>query len=291
MAKKKAALGRGLGALIDDSKYEREEIEQVKTISEIDIEHIEPNPFQPRKEMSLETLEELAASIKQLGIIQPITVSRKEDGNYQLISGERRFRAAKMAGLNSITAYIRQTDDQGLLELALVENIQREDLNPIEIAISYQRLIEECKLTQETLSEHIGKNRSTIANYLRLLKLPAEIQVGLRDKKIMMGHAKALLNISNEKKQIKSYLKVVNENLSVRKTEELVKKINNPPQKKSKEQLEEEYIQLQNHLTDFFGTKIDFKRTRTGKGKIIIPFKSDEELERIIGILDKPKSQ
>jgi ParB family chromosome partitioning protein len=286
---KRNALGRGLGALIDDAGQEH--IVNADSINEIEIRKIEANPFQPRSIFKEEALEELANSIKELGIIQPITVRTLESGKFQLISGERRLRAAQLAGLTKIPAYIRFADDQGMLEMALVENIQREDLDAIEVAISYQRLIEECKLTQESMSERVGKKRSTVSNYLRLLKLPAEIQLGIRDKQISMGHARALVNIENAKTQLKVYYKVIDESLSVRKTEDIIRDINAPKTEtaKSKVRLPEEYEQLKKHLSDYFSSLIDFKRNNKGSGKIVIPFKSDEDLERIMGIIDKMK--
>ena len=286
---KRNALGRGLGALIDDAGQEH--IVTADAVNEIDINRIEANPFQPRSIFKEEALEELAKSIKELGIIQPITVRKVDDRKFQLISGERRLRAAQIAGLNKIPAFVRFADDQGMLEMALVENIQREDLDAIEIAISYQRLIEECKLTQESMSERVGKKRSTVSNYLRLLKLPAEIQLGIRDKQITMGHARALVNIDNEKTQLKFYYKIIDEELSVRKTEDIIRDINTPNLNNSKEKvrLPEEYDQLQKHLSDHFKSSIDFKRNNKGSGKIVIPFKSDEDLERIMGIIDKMK--
>jgi ParB family chromosome partitioning protein len=228
---KKSALGRGLGALIEDvnqdSQYyvEPHQENTVDAVNEIDMNSIEVNPFQPRTDFDLEGLNELAASIKQLGIIQPITVRKVNDSKYQLISGERRFRASRIAGLSKIPAYVRTADDNTMLELALVENIQREDLNAIEIAIGYQRLIDECNLTQENLSERVGKKRATVANYLRLLKLPAEVQLGLRDKKLSMGHARALVSIDDPKIQMEVYRQVLEQELSVRAIEGLVKKL------------------------------------------------------------------
>ncbi|MCK5171098.1 MAG: ParB/RepB/Spo0J family partition protein, partial [Bacteroidales bacterium] len=276
---KRNALGRGLGALIDDAGQEH--IVTADAINEISINKIEANPFQPRTIFKEEALDDLAKSIKELGIIQPITVRTLEGGKFQLISGERRLRAAQLAGLNKIPAFIRFADDQGMLEMALVENIQREDLDAIEIAISYQRLIEECKLTQENMSERVGKKRSTVSNYLRLLKLPAEIQLGIRDKQISMGHARALVNIENNKTQLKIYYKIIDEELSVRKTEDIIRDVNSHKTQNSKEKvrLPEEYEQLKKHLTEHFNSLIDFKRNNKGSGKIVIPFKSDEDLE------------
>jgi len=287
---KKNALGRGLGALIEDA--DREKLGQAGSINEVEIDNIELNPFQPRSRVNEEGLVELASSIKELGIIQPITVRKRGHNKFQLITGERRYRAAKMAGLPAIPAYIRTADDQAMLELALVENIQREDLDAIEVAISYQRLIEECNLTQENLSERVGKKRSTIANYLRLLKLPAEIQLGIRDGRISMGHARTLVNIEDPKAQITIYYQILENELSVRRVEELVRGLNNKPGKnhnkvERKQRLNAEYTQLQNHLSKFFETNVQFRVNEQGHGKIVIPFESGEELERILGVLDK----
>ncbi len=293
MSAKKNALGRGLGALMEDSEPRQRDSDVKSGLTEIDIELIDANPFQPRKEFEEESLKELAASISQLGIIQPVTVRAAEDGRYQLIVGERRFRAAGMAGLEKIPAYIRTANDQGLLEMALVENIQREDLDAIEIAISYQRLLEECRLTQDSLSERVGKKRSTVSNYLRLLKLPAEVQLGIKHRKLSMGHARALVNIEDSKLQLKVYQQIIDQDLSVRKVEEIVRKINEPEaadKKVVKKTGSDEYRALKDHLSDFFGTKIDLQRNDKGKGKIVIPFNSNEELERIVGVFDKIKA-
>ncbi|MFO7939918.1 MAG: ParB/RepB/Spo0J family partition protein [Bacteroidales bacterium] len=288
---KRNALGKGLGALIDDSGEEK--TVDADSVLEISLKDIETNPFQPRTFFDEETLGELAASIKELGIIQPITVRKTEKNTFQLISGERRYRASQLAGLTKIPAFIRFADDQSMLEMALVENIQREDLDAIEVAISYQRLIEECKLTQENMSERVGKKRSTISNYLRLLKLPAEIQLGIRDKQISMGHARALVNIEDPETQLKAYYRIIDESLSVRKTEEMIRDINNPQPvgAKVKSKLPEEFEQVKKHLTDHFASKVDLKRTTKGNGKIIIPFTSDEDLERIMELLGKKKSE
>ncbi|MFP4046889.1 MAG: ParB/RepB/Spo0J family partition protein [Bacteroidales bacterium] len=284
---KRNALGKGLGALIEDAGNDHGR--HVDSVNEIDISKIEVNPYQPRTNFNEEALSELASSIKEIGVIQPITVRKINEEKYQLITGERRFRASKMAGINKIPAFIRVADDQAMLEMALVENIQREDLDAIEVAISYQRLIEECKLTQENLSGRVGKKRTTISNYLRLLKLPAEIQLGIRDKRISMGHARALINIDDPEKQLKIYYKIIDEGLSVRKTEEVIRQVNEKAKtvktKNNKSQLPEEYKQVKDHLADRFNTNIDFKRNDNGRGKIIIPFKSDKDLERIMAIL------
>jgi ParB family transcriptional regulator, chromosome partitioning protein len=292
MIAKKSSLGRGLGALIEDSEPHKQ-AESVASINEIEIRFIEVNPFQPRKTFDEEAIQELAASIKQLGIIQPITVRKIDDDKYQLITGERRFRASQMAGLETIPAYIRLADDQAMLELALVENIQREDLDAIEIAISYQRLIDECSLTQEDMSDRIGKKRSTIANYLRLLKLPAEIQAGIRLKKITMGHARALINVDDVEKQLSIFHHVVEEGLSVRNTEDIVRVINEPkennvePDKRSARDLPLEYVNYRDNLRNFFKSRVQLSRSDKGTGKIIIPFNSEIELKKIIETLEK----
>jgi len=286
MTEKRSALGRGLGALIEDHSVKPE-----ASINEIDINLIETNPFQPRSHFDQEALEELAASIRQIGIIQPITVRKLGDKKYQLIAGERRLRASKLAGLTRIPAYVRTADDLSMLELALVENIQREDLDPIEVAISYQRLIEECNLTQESMSDRVGKKRSTISNYLRLLKLPAEIQLGLRSAKLSIGHAKTLINIEDPAIQLVVYQKILDNNLSVRKIEELVRGIQAKSQPDSEENKEkaDEHGQLQDQLKRYFQVGVQFKRNEKGKGKIILSFNSDEELEKILGKLDQIK--
>jgi len=284
----KNALGRGLGALIEDADSPRF---TVSAINEIDIDQIEVNPFQPRKNFDEESLQELASSIREVGIIQPITVRELDAHKYQLITGERRYKAARMAGLKSIPAYVRKANDQNMLEMSLIENIQRVDLDSIEVAISYQRLIEECNLTQENLSERVGKKRSTITNYLRLLRLPAEIQLGIRDKIISMGHARAVINITDPETQLEIYRNILKNDLSVRKVEEMVRKLGatseNPPQNKHVGVSLKEYETLRNHLADFFQTEVELKRNNKGNGKIVIPFKSDEDLERILAILDK----
>ena len=289
MNPKKPVLGRGLGALIDEASHKTHAID---LINEIEIDKIVVNPFQPRKEFDEELLAELSESIRQVGIIQPITVRKTEEGTYQIISGERRLRASKKAGLTKIPAYIRTADEQGMLEMALIENIQREDLNAIEVAISYQRLMEECKLTQENLSDRVGKKRSTVANYLRLLKLPAEIQLGLRNGKISMGHARAIVNIEDPETQLMIYHEAIKYDFSVRKIEEVVRElsvdeeIKKEPLKKSN-LLPEEYSNLKKHLSNYFGTNVAFKRDNNGKGKIVINFNTDDELERIVSIIDK----
>lgn len=290
---KKSALGRGLGALIDNT----EDVSRGKPLEgmdEIELSKIVANPWQPRTRFDEEKLEELATSIREIGVIQPLTV-RKSGDKYELIAGERRFRASKLAGLIKIPAYVRTADDETMLEMALVENIQREDLDPIEIAISYQRLIDECKLTQESMSERVGKKRATVTNYLRLLKLPAEIQLGLRDKKLGMGHARAIIGIEDGAEQTKIFHEIVTNDYSVRKVEELVRELSTPKKEaapaKEKVAMPEEYNHLGNQISSVFNTKVQFTRSQKGDGKIVIPFKSDEDLERIIAVLDKLNSK
>lgn len=291
---KKFALGRGLDALISN--------EEVKTsgsssINEIELDKISVNPNQPRREFDPIALQELADSIAEIGIIQPITLRKLNEDSYQIIAGERRYRASILAGLKTIPAYIRTADDENVMEMALIENIQREDLNSLEIALAYQHLIEQYELTQERLSERIGKKRTTIANYLRLLKLPAPIQVALKNKEIDMGHARALLTLEDPKTQIRIFNEAVAQGYSVRKVEEIVKALANGESIKSGgktisakgTQLSEEYSMLQNHLCTFFGTKVQLSCTNKGKGKISIPFNSDADLERIMEILDSLK--
>lgn len=274
---KKNVLGRGLGALIADAAEEplaREVV--VSAIQELNLTDIRPNPFQPRTEFDEEALNELAASIKSIGIVQPITVRTVEGGKYEIVAGERRFRASKLAGLTSIPAYIRKTEDDSLLELALIENIQREDLNAIEVAISYQRLIDECSLTQDQLSERVGKKRATIANYLRLLKLPAQIQLAVRDKKISMGHARAILGVDDPDTQLMIFEQILKYDFSVRKVEEIVREMVNQkpeepeipeeaPEKPAKSNEIGDYIELQQHLSRRFNTKVELKRNENGK--------------------------
>jgi ParB family chromosome partitioning protein len=288
---KKNALGRGLDALIDTSSANANNNQ--KTHNEIDVNLIEANPYQPRSDFDEEALQELSESIKELGVIQPITVREVGDRKYQLISGERRLRASKLAGLEKIPAFIRVADDQGMLEMALVENIQREDLNSIEVAISYQRLMDECNLTQETLSQRVGKKRSTVANYTRLLNLPAKIQLGIRDEKISMGHARALLALKDDETQLMIFDQILKYDFSVRRVEDIVRELNNDDtttKKQTKKKVlstADDYVQLQKHLSNCFASNVEFKRNTKGNGKIVIPFKNDEDLERIIAILDK----
>ncbi len=294
MALKRSALGRGLDALItmDDLKTSGS-----SSISEIELSKIQPNPEQPRSVFEEEALEELATSIRSLGVIQPITLKELEPEKYLIISGERRYRAAQKAGLTCIPAYIRTAEDENIVEMALIENIQREDLNAIEIALAYQRLIENYGLTQEKLSERIGKKRTTIANYLRLLKLPAEIQMGLKDKRIDMGHARALISVEDPEVQLAFYEQILSDSLSVRQVEEMVRSVANGEMqnlkkngsKSSKEALPEEFNLLREHLSSFFQTKVQLVCNKKGKGKITIPFASEEELEKLISLLDTLK--
>ena len=296
MAKKKNALGRGLGALLSDSepslppqKTKSEENPQSESLRDIPVEQIEVNPFQPRTHFDENALNELSESIKLHGIIQPITVRQLNKNSYQLISGERRFQATKRAGLPTVTAYIRTADDQQMLEMALIENIQRENLNAIEIALSYQRLISECDLKQEELGGRVGKSRATVTNYLRLLKLPPDIQIGLRDKQISMGHARALISVENPDAQLAVFKKTVAEDLSVRQVENMVRALSKETPEKpvpnEDQDAKREFTKLQNRLSSHFESKISIK-TDGQKGEIKIPFVSVEDLNRILDILD-----
>ena len=285
-------LGRGLGALLPDKPEESQESITREVIStDLPIEHIETNPFQPRTTFDEAALQELSESIRVQGIIQPITVREVAKGKYQLISGERRLQASKLASLKTIPAYIRTADDQQMLEMALIENIQRENLNALEIALSYQRLMQECDLKQEELGERVGKNRTTVNNYLRLLKLPSIVQAGLKDKSLSMGHARALLGLEDEKVMARLYLRVVEEQLSVRKVEELVRALNDKktevkPARKVSE-IKREILDLQERMAGWFGTKVLIKTDNKSKGEVKIPFKSKEELEAILAKLKK----
>ena len=291
---KKSVLGRGLGALIEgaDEQRDRELIHSPSIVNEIPLHRISANPFQPRTSFDEEALNELVMSVEEHGIIQPITVRRAAGaGNlYQLITGERRLKAAQKAGLKKIPAYVREAGDDRMLELALVENIQREDLDAIEVAISYQRLIEEFNLTQEALGDRVGKKRATIANYLRLLNLPVEIQTAIREKKITMGHARALAGVEDKNFQLALFRKIIKQDLSVRKVENLIQKVRNGEhgQPDPGGQVRSDYETLREHLSYHFGANVEFKRSNKGSGHIVIPFKSDEDLQRIVSILDKP---
>lgn len=294
---KKQALGRGLSALLKDPENDiktatdKNADKVVGHIVELELSTIEVNPFQPRTSFNEEALQELASSIKELGVIQPITVRKIDFNKYQLVSGERRFRASKLLGLETIPAYIRIANDQESLEMALVENIQRQDLDPIEIALSYQRLIDEVKLTQEQMSERVGKKRSTITNYLRLLKLSPIIQTGIRDGFISMGHGRAIINIENTDQQANIYHKIIADNLSVRETEELVRKLQNPqievPKSRITDTTPAHVQQAVESLNHFLGTKVTVKFGKNGKGSLVIPFASEDDFNRIQQLLQK----
>ncbi|MFC0605471.1 ParB/RepB/Spo0J family partition protein [Winogradskyella pulchriflava] len=297
-ATKKQALGRGLSALLKDPENDIKSAEDknadkvVGNIVELDIDSIEVNPFQPRTNFNEESLRELASSIRELGVIQPITVRKLAFNKYQLVSGERRFRASKLIGLETIPAYIRIANDQESLEMALVENIQRQDLDPIEIALSYQRLIDEIQLTQEQMSERVGKKRSTIANYLRLLKLDPIIQTGMRDGFISMGHGRAMVNIESQIDQLEVYEKIISNKLSVRATEQLVKNLNSESETKPESGTVEipKYIKKGvKEFSEYFGHKIDVKVAKNGSGKITIPFHSEEDFNRIKKLVQRAK--
>ncbi len=304
MAAKKNALGKGLGALLDNSSNnstnENSSSKQsslnsdkptpiVGGVASVSINQIEANPFQPRTHFEKEALEELTDSIKEHGIIQPITVRKLGANKYQIISGERRFRASQLAELEEVPVYVRIANDQTMLEMAIIENVQREDLNALEIAISYQRLIDECNITQEKVGERVGKSRASITNYLRLLNLPSEIQVAIRDKKISMGHARALLSFTKEEEKIKAYRQILDNNLSVRAVEELAKRSkeaisSNKNPTKNKLSLREK--RLQEDLSFHFNSKIKIAKKEDGKGIISIPFSNEEHLEKILALLD-----
>ena len=294
MAKsRRTGLGKGLGALLEDS--DEKQISGAGAtpegaISEIEVDKIEVNPFQPRTDFNEESLEELAESIRVQGIIQPITVRKLSKDSFQLISGERRLQASRIAGLETIPAYIRTANDQQMLEMALIENIQRENLNAIEIALSYQRLLTECKLKQEELGDRVGKNRTTVNNYLRLLKLPPDIQIALRDGLLTMGHARAIITMDDVSRQLEVFKQIMKDGLSVRKVEELVRKLGkkNGEEKKPSTTKEKnpEIVKLQEKLSSQFGTRISINANEKNKGEIKIPFSSTDELNRILDLLD-----
>jgi ParB family transcriptional regulator, chromosome partitioning protein len=295
--KKMMGLGRGLGALLQDSdavnrpqQNRTSPYETISTMNEISVHQIETNPFQPRTRFDEEALQELAESIRMQGIIQPITVRQTGKETYQLIAGERRLQASKMIGLTHIPAYIRTANDQQMLEMALIENIQRENLNSIEIALSYQRLITECSLKQEELGERVGKNRTTVNNYIRLLKLPPVIQVALRDTKISMGHARAIINIENPDRQISLFNRIIAEDWSVRKVEEAVRNLSNETEESVSARKvtlpKQEMRTMQFKLSSLFGTKVSIKADEAHKGEIKIPFASQEELTKILEMLN-----
>ena len=297
MAKQKIELGKGIRALlqtIDDDAaalIDSSSAAKVSSISKVRLNQIEVNPFQPRVDFDETKLNELSQSITVHGLIQPITVRKLEENKFQLISGERRLRASKMAGLTEIPAYIRTANDQEMIEMALIENIQREDLNPIEISINYQRLMKECSLNQEQLAERVGKDRSTVANFLRLLKLPEIVQLALKAKAVSMGHARALLGLENVDEQLVAFKEIEQKGLSVRQVEELVSIMKNKSQSKNKKKKTSattasfEYQKWQDKLTSHLSTRVKLTRNASGKGEISIPFFSDEDLNRIIELL------
>ncbi len=288
----KQELGKGIRALLGNTETAKpaskpsEDHDTADAVREVDLKHIEINPFQPRKEFDQEALEELSESIKTFGLIQPITLRKLDNNTFQLISGERRFRASKLAGLTRVPAYVRTANDQEMLEMALVENIQRADLNAIEVAISYQRLIDECDLTHEKLSERIGKNRSTVSNYIRLLKLPPALQGALKARRISMGHARALLGIDSQDGQLMALHQVLLDDLSVRATEKLAKAFGQPESTKKAVEKASNLTPLHrdvlDHLSKRLGTRVEMKRKSSGAGKLIINFSSDDELNNIL---------
>ena len=306
MSKTPRGLGKGLGALLGDntdlSSFRKpveyinktvvtsEQPQNTADIMLIPVGMIEPNPFQPRSAFDQDAMEELADSIRTLGLIQPITVRKKSNDRYQIISGERRFRASKMAGMNEIPAYIRETDDQGMLEMAIVENIQREDLDPIEVALSYQRLIEECSLTQEQMATRVGKKRASVTNYLRLLRLPAKIQHDLKVGLLSVGHAKVLLGVENQEIQEKLCDLVIKEELSVRQLENMIRKMEkgeNPKDKPQEQDLPEDYFKVLEIVGKYFTNNISLKRNSSGKGTMTIHFSSDEEISKFLKALEE----
>lgn len=287
--------GRGLDALIDTGEVRTQ---GSSNLNEIELSHIEPNPNQPRREFDEEALQELAASIREIGIIQPITLRKVADDRYQIIAGERRWRASQLAGLRAIPAYIRTVEDENVMEMALIENIQREDLNAIEIALAYEHLAETTGMTQERISERVGKSRAAVTNYMRLLKLPAQVQMALKNKEIDMGHARALLSLDSPSLQIKLFKEIQKNGYSVRKVEEMVQMLKNGDdvqlaKKKitAKSTLPEEFEVLKSRLADFFSTKVQMTCSPKGKGKITIPFANEEDLERIMNALDNLKTE
>lgn len=294
---KKSALGRGLSALLEDLDSDVNSSRSLDTgdthalgsVANLNISKIEANPFQPRTRFESNALDELAESIRQHGIIQPVTVRKMGDGTFQLISGERRFRASQLAGLSEIPAYIRLANDQTMLEMALVENIQRQDLNPIEVAISYKRLIDECDLTHEGLSEKVSKSRSNITNFLRLLKLPAEIQMALQKGMISMGHARALIGVDDTQKQLEIFERIINEVLSVRDVENLTRKAKKPPTTGNEQAERKQYYQTARYnIAQNLNAKVDLKFLPKGNGKITIDFTNDHDLNRLILLLQGP---
>ena len=304
MAKIQHGLGKGLGALLGESSdlssirqpvgYINKEIvtesspaKDTSDILRIPVDLIEPNPFQPRKSFDAETLEELAESIRTFGLIQPLTVRAKSNGKYQIISGERRYRAARLAGLEMVPAYIRDASDQGMLEMAIVENIQRENLDPIEVAMSYQRLIDECNLTQEKMAERVGKKRASVTNYLRLLKLPAKVQHDLKVGLVSVGHAKVLLGLEDPAVQEALCDSIVKNGLSVRQLEDKIKRLSAVPSEEHEQELPDFYYRVLEHIGRYFGDNISLRRGKSGKGTITIHFNSDAEMEGFLKALDE----
>lgn len=291
MALKRNALGRGLDSLISMGDIQTG---GSSAINEIEVELIYPNPDQPRRSFDEETLEELASSIRELGVIQPLSLRDAGDGTYQIIAGERRWRAAKLAGLASVPAYVRTASDSEVTEMALIENIQREDLNAIEVALAFRKLIDTYNLTQDRLSERLGKKRATIANHLRLLKLPAEIQLGLRDHKLDMGHARALLSVTDPKQQLKLYNLILKEGLSVRRVEELARAMDDDvpevAKKRDNDNDNGRFDTFAKEISTYFPTPVKFARKADGKGTITLKFTSDEELQKIVDLFGKMKN-
>lgn len=300
MAKKiQTGLGKGLGALISDiqsiqensaRQTRTENVSPLLATTEIPIDRIEPNPYQPRTQFDPEAIGELAQSIRLLGLIQPITVRPVAEGRYQIISGERRFRASRLAGRTTIPAYIRKTDDQGMLEMAIVENIQREDLDAIEVALSFRRLIEECNLTQEAMAERVGKKRATVTNYLRLLRLPAEIQVAIRAGKLSMGHAKSLLAVEDPRMQLKLAGRIVEQDLSVRQTETKIRQLlagKKPRKEKEIPELPDTHFKVLEIVGKYFNNNVNIRRTEEGSGELVLRFSGDREIETFLEALEK----
>lgn len=285
---KRKALGRGLDIMLGSAEVQPS---GSSAINEISVEAISPNPEQPRRVFDEGSLEELATSIRELGIIQPLTLRAAGDG-YQLIAGERRWRAAKLAGLKTVPAYVLTASDVEITEMALIENIQREDLNAIEVALAMRKLIDTYSLTQERLSERLGKSRTAIANHLRLLRLPAEIQLGLRDRKLDMGHARALLSVENPKAQLKLYNEIVKHGLSVRAVEDMARRINageSPKAARPKALPAKEYEQFRAHLASYFPTPVKFTRSASGQGSITLKFDNDDQLQQLVALFEKLK--
>ncbi len=289
MNPKNKGLGRGLGAIFEIERNDLLSHKSTHAFDEVEIALIVPNPKQPRTQFNEQALTELAESIRTLGVIQPLTVKKEENGRYTIISGERRWRAAQLAGLETVPVYIREADDQHLLEMSIVENIQRQDLNAIEVALSLQRLVDECHLTQDSLGERIGKNRSTVANYMRLLKLPIEVQLAIREELISMGHARALIPVESPELQLALLKRIIKKGLSVRQVEKMVQAMNMPKPAGGEfdEEYPEEYAQLVERLERLFSQEISIKKNNKGGGKIVIGFESDEDIREFIRKFDR----